>query len=61
MKKHLNKLFPTILLGCMSLLTWGQTDMTHLITNPDFEEEGITGWKTTGIGPQPNSSFHETR
>ena len=45
----------------MSLLTWGQTDMTHLITNPDFEEEGITGWKTTGIGPQPNSSFHETR
>lgn len=34
-----------------------QTDVTHLIVNPDFEEEGIQGWKTIGIGPQTNSSF----
>ena len=38
-------------------LLFAQTDVTHLIVNPDFEEDGIQGWKTVGIGPQSNTSF----
>lgn len=35
-----------------------QTDVTHLITNPDFEAEvAVTGWTNSGIGPQGNNEF----
>ena len=57
MENYRSKLLALLLMACLSLQAWGQTDMTHLITNPDFEENGVTGWKTTGIGPQSNSSF----
>ena len=50
-------LFTFILAFVFHVPIWSQTDVTHLIVNPDFEEEGIQGWKTKGIGPQTNSSF----
>lgn len=35
-----------------------QTDVTHLITNPDFEAEvAVTGWTNSGISPQGNNEF----
>ena len=35
-----------------------QTDVTHYITNPDFEAEiAVTGWSNSGIGPQGNNEF----
>ena len=60
MENYWKKLLKTLLTGCLCLLaltTWAQTDATSLITNPDFEENGVTGWKTSGIGPQSNTSF----
>ena len=38
-----------------------QTDVTHYITNPDFEEGvGTQGWTNTGIGPKDNKTFPMT-
>lgn len=34
-----------------------QTDVTHLIVNPDFEETINTGWANVGLGPQGNNEF----
>ena len=42
-------------IGCC-FTTMAQTDMTDLITNSDFED-GVTGWKTDGLGPQSNNDF----
>lgn len=33
-----------------------QTDVTNLLANPDFED-GVVGWRNTGIGPQGNNEF----
>lgn len=33
-----------------------QTDVTNLLSNPDFED-GVLGWKNSGIGPQGNNDF----
>ena len=46
----------SMLLGLASMQA--QTDVTHYITNPDFEAEiAVTGWSNSGIGPQGNNEF----
>ena len=34
-----------------------QTDATQYISNPSFEKGGLTGWKSSGLQVQGNSSF----
>ena len=34
-----------------------QTDMTYRISDPDFEQEGRSQWKTNSFGRQGNSDF----
>jgi hypothetical protein len=40
------------------LLLRAQTDMTSYITNPSFENDGLSGWTSTGMGTQGNSVFN---
>jgi hypothetical protein len=35
-----------------------QIDMTSYITNPSFENDGLSGWTSTGMGTQGNSVFN---
>ena len=57
MKDTLQRLLAVLALGCLGLTgVVAQTDVTDYITNPDFED-GATGWKTSGIGPQGNKTF----
>ena len=35
----------------------GQTDMTYRISDPDFEQEGKSLWKTNSFGRQGNNTF----
>lgn len=36
---------------------WSQTDMTDRISDPDFEQEGRSMWKTNSFGRQGNNDF----
>jgi hypothetical protein len=40
-----------------SVITWAQTDMTDRISDPDFEQEGRSQWKTNSFGRQGNNVF----
>lgn len=40
-----------------SMITWAQTDMTDRISDPDFEQEGRSMWKTNSFGRQGNNTF----
>ena len=37
--------------------TWAQTDVTDRISDPDFEQEGRSLWKTNSFGRQGNNTF----
>lgn len=52
----LRTVFSSIVMLLVAQTGLGQTDVTHLIINPDFED-GVTGWKTNGFGPQGNNDF----
>ena len=52
----LRTIFSSIVMLLVAQTSLGQTDVTHLIINPDFED-GVTGWKTNGFGPQGNNDF----
>ena len=53
---NMKKFVYTCLLALFGLGVQAQTDVTHYITNPDFED-GVIGWKNTGIGSQSNNDF----
>ena len=43
---------------CLSLISaMAQTDMTDRISDPDFEQEGQSVWKTNSFGRQGNNTF----
>lgn len=46
----------SLLLGLFGLCASAQTDVTDLLTNPDFED-GVVGWRNTGMGSQGNNEF----
>ena len=52
----MKKFVYTCLLALFGLGVQAQTDVTHYITNPDFED-GVIGWKNTGISSQSNNDF----
>lgn len=44
-----------VLAGAAS--AWAQTDVTEYITNPSFEENGVSGWTVSGGQTQSNNDF----
>lgn len=44
-------------LMCLTMTVWGQIDVTDRISDPDFEQEGRSVWKTNSFGRQGNNSF----
>ena len=40
-----------------SMITWAQTDMTDRISDPDFEQQVSSRWKTNSFGRQGNNTF----
>ena len=57
MKNYRCKLLATMLMGCLSITAWAQTDVTDRISDPDFEQEGRSQWKTNSFGRQGNNTF----
>ena len=53
--KHFYFLFT--LLTCLTLTAMAQTDVTARISDPDFEQEGRSQWKTNSFGRQGNNTF----
>ena len=51
----------TCLLAILALVAgmsaYAQTDMTDRISDPDFEQEGRSQWKTNSFGRQGNNDF----
>ena len=41
----------------LTMTVWGQIDVTDRISDPDFEQEGRSVWKTNSFGRQGNNSF----
>ena len=55
MKKNCFFLTMLAFFACMGL--HAQTDMTDRISDPDFEQEGQSQWKTNSFGRQGNNEF----
>ena len=53
-----SKLLSTVVMCCMSQVNViAQIDMTDRISDPDFEQEGASLWKTNNFGRQGNNDF----
>ena len=50
-------LFAILVLILHAVGTKAQTDVTDRITDPDFEQEGRSVWKTNSFGRQGNNTF----
>ena len=52
------KLLAMVAMCCLSVFSaMAQTDMTDRISDPDFEQEGRSVWKTNSFGRQGNNTF----
>ena len=53
----MKKVFLLVTAIVCSMFSWAQTDMTDRISDPDFEQEGRSLWKTNSFGRQGNNTF----